>query len=66
MSNKDSWPECVGMSTNEAETLIKAEKPGVEAIPVPEGSMVTMDYREDRVRIYHDEAGKVTQAPRIG
>ena len=33
---------------------------------VPEGSIVTMDYRLDRVRVYVDGAGKVVRAPSFG
>jgi hypothetical protein len=29
-------------------------------------AMVTMDFREDRVRIFVDEEGKVVRPPRIG
>ena len=33
---------------------------------VAEGSMVTMDYREDRVRVFIDKDNKVVSTPRIG
>jgi hypothetical protein len=33
---------------------------------VPEDSMVTMDYREDRVRIFVDADGRVVSQPTIG
>jgi hypothetical protein len=33
---------------------------------VPENSMVTMDFREDRVRIFVDGEGKVVSAPTLG
>ncbi len=33
---------------------------------VPQDAMVTMDYREDRVRIFVDEDGKVVRQPRLG
>ena len=33
---------------------------------LPENSMVTMDYIEDRVRIFTDGEGKVVRPPMIG
>jgi len=34
---------------------------------VPEGSMVTMDWREDRVRVFYDEeTNNVVRTPRPG
>jgi len=33
---------------------------------VPEGSMVTMDFRFDRVRVFVNEQGVVTKTPRTG
>ena len=33
---------------------------------IAEGSMVTMDYDEDRVRLTTNKDGKVTSTPRIG
>ena len=33
---------------------------------VKEGSMVTMDYRTDRVRVFVDSKGIVKQTPTVG
>ncbi len=33
---------------------------------VPEGSAITLDYRTDRVRVFVDKKGVVTQIPSIG
>ena len=60
-----SWPECVGMSPEEAEAYVKERFDG-KVHTVPHGSMVTMDHRMDRVRIYLDANGKVSQPPRPG
>ena len=38
--------------------------PQVEKLP--EGSMVTMDYREDRVRVFVDAADVVVGVPHVG
>lgn len=63
---KMSWPELVGMTAEEAERKIKEEKPELKIHIIPPNSMVTMDYRLDRVRLFVDESGKVAQEPRLG
>jgi hypothetical protein len=35
-------------------------------IKLEEGSPVTKDYRNDRVRVFHDKDGKVVSKPTIG
>ena len=60
-----SWPECVGMSGEEAEARVK-ESFGGKVHIVPHGSMVTQDKRMDRVRIYLGADGKVEVPPRPG
>ena len=37
-----------------------------QVVIVPYGSVVTADYRTDRVRIYVDVEGIVVETPRIG
>jgi hypothetical protein len=64
--NKSSWPELVGLSGEAAKTRLEQEMPAMKVQVVPYGSMVTEDYREDRVRIYLDDQGKVVKAPEIG
>ena len=44
------WPDLVGTSGNEAQTKIQTDRPDVQIHILPEGSMVTMDRRENRVR----------------
>lgn len=60
------WRELVGQSGDNAKEKIKASHPDLTVHVVPKGSMVTMDYRVDRVRIFVDEEGKVSSIPRIG
>jgi hypothetical protein len=55
-----------GVDARSALESIQQQRPELKVVLVPEGSMVTMDYREDRVRIWHDESGKVTRVPRVG
>ncbi|CAI9098281.1 OLC1v1034902C1 [Oldenlandia corymbosa var. corymbosa] len=63
---KKTWPELVGLTSEEAERRIKEEKPGANVQIVPEGCFVTMDYRTNRVRIFTGSDGKVVRAPMIG
>jgi hypothetical protein len=60
---------CVSVSSphdTQAEALTKAAHPNKTVHVVPENSMVTMDFREDRVRIFVDGEGKVVSAPTLG
>ena len=64
-----SWPALVGTDGEVAIATIRAERPDLPAKnvqTVPQGAMVTMDVREDRVRVFVGEDGKVARAPRIG
>jgi hypothetical protein len=61
-----SWPELVGMTGDQAENSLRADHPDWTIQVIPNGSMVTMDYREDRVRIFVDDDGKVVNPPRVG
>ncbi|CAM9311694.1 unnamed protein product [Ectocarpus sp. 13 AM-2016] len=67
MGVQQTWKECVGMDVEEAVEIIKAARPDLRKIAkVPEGAMVTMDMRTDRVRIYYDKENIVTRPPRVG
>jgi len=64
---KTHWPELVGMTAADAKAAIEAETSGKLSVYIVEpDSMVTCDYRLDRVRIFEDKDHKVTQEPRIG
>jgi hypothetical protein len=76
-SSKTSWPECVGMTGEDAVRLILAERPDLEGPAgaagdwrrvhtVAAGDMLTEDWRADRVRVTVDATGAVTAAPAIG
>ncbi|XP_077984318.1 uncharacterized protein LOC144438962 [Glandiceps talaboti] len=60
------WPELVGKTKEEAKELILKECPDVQVDYLPEGSMVTMDFNEKRVRIFITEEGVVAVKPRTG
>ncbi|CAF1346470.1 unnamed protein product [Rotaria sp. Silwood1] len=66
MSNLQSWPDLVGESVDQAVAVIKSQNPHLNVIPVPENSPVTMDFRQDRVRVFFDNYNQVSSAPRVG
>jgi hypothetical protein len=62
-----SWPSLVGVSTEVAAERIRTERPDLKAVDVlPEDSMVTMDFREDRVRVFAAADGTVAREPTVG
>ncbi|KAJ8486479.1 hypothetical protein OPV22_018964 [Ensete ventricosum] len=65
-TGKNSWPELLGVKGETAVTTIECENPAVKAVIVKVGSMVTADFRCDRVRVWVDKAGIVAQIPSIG
>ncbi|GMI69765.1 hypothetical protein HRI_000645800 [Hibiscus trionum] len=65
-STKTEWPECVGLTPDEAEKKIKEDMPRVQIQVVQPNSFVTMDFNKGRVRLYLDASGKVERPPRIG
>ncbi|KAL4452642.1 hypothetical protein ABPG75_008304 [Micractinium tetrahymenae] len=68
MTQKNSWPELVGQKAEEVKAALEAELPaGIRIFLVPQGSMVTMDFRTDRIRVFYDEGTQlVVTPPRIG
>jgi hypothetical protein len=65
--SKTEWPELVGKPVDYAKAQIERETNGqVKVFIIPPNSMVTMDYRLDRVRIMEDEQHKVSTVPIIG
>lgn len=66
MSDKYEWPELVGMDAKAAAKVIEQEKRGAQVSVHKKDDAVTADYRDDRVRIFTDERGKVAYPPQIG
>ena len=66
LTGKSSWPELLGAEGKVAAATIERENPLVEAIIVPDGSGVPLDFRCDRVWVWVDERGIVIEVPRIG
>ncbi|CAD6273281.1 unnamed protein product [Miscanthus lutarioriparius] len=60
---KTSWPEVVGHSIDEAKKVILKDKPDADIVVLPVGSIVTADYRPNRVRIFVDT---VAETPHVG
>jgi hypothetical protein len=60
-----SWPELslVGMNGEDAKNAVIAADSSLQVHIVPEGSIVTMDHRLDRVRIYVNGDSKVVRQP---
>jgi hypothetical protein len=56
----------VGIPGEEAKTKILADNPKLEVIILPVGTVVTLEFREDRVRIFVDSCGVVAEIPKIG
>ncbi|GFP85183.1 proteinase inhibitor [Phtheirospermum japonicum] len=65
-AGKSSWPELVGQNGEAAAAVIEKQNPNVDAIVLPPGSMVTFDFRCDRVWVWVNESGVVYQTPFIG
>ena len=65
---RKKWPELVGKTGEEAkQEILKTGGAGLtKVIILPEDSMYTEDYREDRVRIFVDASGKVVRPPMVG
>eukprot|EP00939_MAST-03C_sp_MAST-3C-sp1_P003294 g3294.t1 len=67
-ARKGMWPELKDSDVDTAVQVIKSQRPDLRTVvKLPEGSMVTKDYRLDRVRVYYDTStNKVTKAPMAG
>ena len=63
--NKNSWPEVVGLNKEEAKKVIESEFEG-DVLLVQEGSIVTRDFRTNRIRIFYNTEDIVDKAPKIG
>lgn len=63
---KERWAELVGQDGEAAATKLRLAL-GVASVGViPDGAMVTMDFRPDRVRVFVDTNGNVARVPRRG
>ena len=63
---KTQWPELVDQNAEEAKAQLVKDT-GCNVFLVEAGSVVTMDFRQDRIRIFYDKTtGKVIRTPKIG
>ncbi|XP_037468606.1 subtilisin-chymotrypsin inhibitor-2A-like [Triticum dicoccoides] len=60
---KTSWSEVVGKSIEEAKAIILKDMPDAGIDVLPAGSVMTLDFRTNRVRIIVDT---VTTTPSFG
>uniref|UniRef100_A0A3B5YRR0 Chymotrypsin inhibitor-2 n=1 Tax=Triticum aestivum TaxID=4565 RepID=A0A3B5YRR0_WHEAT len=65
-NQKTEWPELVGKSVEEAKKVILQDKSEAQIVVLPVGTIVTMEYRIDRVRLFVDSLDKIAQVPRVG
>ncbi|KAK4493400.1 hypothetical protein RD792_017698 [Penstemon davidsonii] len=63
---KDAWPELVGALGQVAERVIERENPNVNAIVVRDGTIVTADFRCDRVWVWVNDRGKDVWSELVG
>ena len=56
----------IGMTGEEANAVVEDINPSLLVQIIPEGSMMTADYRLDRVRIFVEEDGHVAREPQRG
>ncbi|CAF1330680.1 unnamed protein product [Rotaria sp. Silwood1] len=61
-----SWPALVGKPVDEAVEEIKRENPNFNVLKVQDNSPVTLDFGFNRVRVFYNAHGKVSQTPHIG
>ena len=60
---KTEWPELVGRTIKEAKEKIKADRPDLNVVVTPVGTMVDQMIDPNRVRVWVDIVAKV---PKIG
>jgi hypothetical protein len=66
-NSKITWPLLVGKNVDYAMQIISEDRPDVLVVKLPEGSIVTLDFRLDRVRVFYDPVTiRVTSIPMIG
>ena len=70
MNNNDektSWPELIGVDVEKAVETIRTENGNLNVQKLKDGSMCTMDYRTNRVRVfYNPQTNLVSNSPLIG
>ena len=65
-NQKTEWPELVGKLVEEAKKVILQDKSEAQSVILPVGTILTMEYRIDRLRLFVDCLDKIAQVPRVG
>ncbi len=66
-NEKTSWPELKNTNVDQAVEKIRSENENLTVHKIESGSMVTMDYRTDRVRVFYDPVTNlVSKTPKVG
>mmetsp|Transcript_1256 Transcript_1256/g.3184 ORF Transcript_1256/g.3184 Transcript_1256/m.3184 type:complete len:101 (-) Transcript_1256:225-527(-) len=61
------WAAFVGQRADDVVKRLREENPELKTVvAVRYGQPVTMDFRLDRVRVFHDDAGLVVRPPKPG
>ncbi|UJR08442.1 hypothetical protein I4U23_012712 [Adineta vaga] len=63
--NRQQWPELVGKTGQEAVQTIKQETGFKNVMTINEGSVITMDFCSNRVRVFVNKKGIVSRTPTI-
>ena len=65
-TSQTDFHHLINMKGNEAVDIIKKNHPHINVILVNQNAMMTMDYRQDRIRVFVDDNGNVSKLPRVG
>lgn len=60
------WPACIGMTGEDCVSYIESNTEDLTIVVIPDGSLVTQDFRTDRVRVWVDKDDIVFAAPSKG
>ncbi|KAG5192001.1 potato inhibitor I family-domain-containing protein [Tribonema minus] len=61
-----AWPDLVGKTGADAAAAVREARPDCKVLIVSVDAIITMDYNEQRVRIFVNDAGVVARTPRVG
>ena len=60
------FPHLLHQNGDEVVEIIKKQHPNINVLKVNQNSMMTMDFRNDRIRVIVDDNDIVIRPPRIG
>ena len=65
-SKQGPWQKCIGMTGDDCISYIQENTQDLIFELIPDGSIVTLDFRTDRVRVFVDSNDIVVDAPGRG